>query len=96
MLPYIYSYYKRIYKVYAKRWMTLVRLCLLLILELKIVAGFYESQLFDKDAVGILARLPSRNILLAQLCGTLMAPITSLAIVLKQISEKMQTEKSQI
>ena len=64
--------------------------------ELKVVAGFYDSHLIDKDAVGVLARLPSRNILLSQLVGTIKAPITSLVVVLQQIVEKMQGEKSQI
>lgn len=56
--------------------------------ELKIVAGCYESKLLDKDAVGVLARLPSRDILLAQLFGTMKAPITAFAVVLNEIMKK--------
>lgn len=56
--------------------------------ELKIVAGCYESKLLDKDAVGVLARLPSRDVLLAQLFGTMKAPITAFAVVLNEIMKK--------
>ena len=58
--------------------------------ELKIVAGFYDSQVLDKNTIDMLARLPSRNVLLAQLVGTINAPIVSLVVVLNQIAEKMQ------
>lgn len=56
--------------------------------ELKIVAGCYESKLLDKDTVGVLARLPSREMLLAQLFGTMKAPITAFAVVLNEIAKK--------
>lgn len=56
--------------------------------ELKIVAGCYESRLLDKETVGVLARLPSREILLAQLFGTMKAPITAFAVVLNEIRKK--------
>lgn len=64
--------------------------------DLKIVAGCYDSRLLDKAAVTVLASLPSREVLIARLFGTMMAPITALAIVLKQIAEKSQSENSPI
>lgn len=64
--------------------------------ELKIVAGCYDSRLLDKAAVIVLASLPSREVLLARLFGTMMAPVTALAIVLKQIAEKSQSANSPI
>ncbi len=64
--------------------------------ELKIVAGCYSSRLLDKETVGVLARLPSRDILLAQLFGTMKAPITALVVVLKQIMEKSLEAQSPI
>lgn len=66
---------------------------------LKLVVGVIESQLFDAQSIQRIANLPSREVLLAQLCGTLQAPTTQmatvlhlmiarLAIVLKQIEEQ--------
>lgn len=49
---------------------------------LQIIVGQFESQVLDAQTIGRIATLPSREQLLAQLCGTLMAPITRLAIVL--------------
>lgn len=56
--------------------------------ELEIVAGFCESKLFDAAGVKRLALIPSREVLLARLCGTLQAPIAKLAYVLAQVVEQ--------
>lgn len=66
---------------------------------LKVVAGFLDHQVLDKTSVIRIAQLPSRQQLLAQLCGTLNAPLTSFVgilhtmvvrplVVLKQIADK--------
>ncbi len=63
---------------------------------LKIIAGFYEARLLSKQELEFIASLPSREVLIAQLLGTMQAPITNftrilylliarLVIVLKQI-----------
>lgn len=57
---------------------------------LKLVAGSMESKLVDASTLVRLAQLPSREVLLAQLCGVLKAPISKLAFVLQQISNKKQ------
>ncbi len=64
--------------------------------ELKLVAGTYSSRLLDKNAICSLAKLPSRDILLAQLFGTMKAPITGLAVVLQQIIEKQNTAEDAV
>lgn len=67
--------------------------------QLEVVGGFLDTKVLDKQAVIMLASLPSKEILLAQTLGTLQAPIVSLArvlnmlvlrllFVLKQIEEK--------
>lgn len=56
--------------------------------ELDIVAGCYDSHFLDKKSVKALAKLPSREVLLAQLCGTLQAPIAGFATVLRQLLVK--------
>jgi large subunit ribosomal protein L10 len=48
----------------------------------RVKAAFIEGQLFDDKAVAALAKLPSREVLLAQVLGTIVAPLTQfLAVV---------------
>ena len=56
--------------------------------ELQIVAGCCEAQLFDKAGVAQLARIPSREVLLAQLLGVLNAPIVQFACVVNQVMQQ--------
>jgi large subunit ribosomal protein L10 len=60
--------------------------------SLKFVAGYVDYRVVDAGTIQKLAKLPSRNVLLAQLCGTLNAPIAALANILKQLSEKNGAE----
>ncbi len=57
---------------------------------LKFVAGSLESKLVDASMLAVIAKLPSREVLLAQLCGVMKAPVAKLAFVLQQISNKKQ------
>jgi len=47
--------------------------------RLPVVAGLVEGRVLDADDVRMLAELPPRDILLAQLAGTMQLPLTSLA-----------------
>lgn len=69
--------------------------------KLVIVAGSLDQRLLDKIGVERIASLPSKEVLLGQLCGTLIAPVRGLAVALnmmqckllwtlKQIEEKKQ------
>ena len=53
-----------------------------------IKAGFMDGKVISLEEVMALAELPSKEALQAQVLGTMLAPITSLAIVLKAIAEK--------
>lgn len=66
---------------------------------LQIVSGFFETKKLEKHDIEFLAALPSREVLLAQVVGTMQAPITSfvrllnllivrLLYVLKEIEAK--------
>lgn len=68
---------------------------------LKIVAGYIDASVLPAAAISRIATLPSRDVLLAQLCGTLKAPMsrlvglfsgmqTKLVVVVKQIEQKKQ------
>ena len=53
-----------------------------------IKAGFMDGKILPLNEIAALADLPSKEVLQAQALGTMLAPITSLAIVLKAIAEK--------
>ena len=53
-----------------------------------IKAGFMEGKVLPLDDVFALAELPSKDALLGQVLGMMLAPITSLAVVIKAIAEK--------
>ncbi|MBN1549096.1 50S ribosomal protein L10 [Candidatus Babeliales bacterium] len=56
--------------------------------KLGIVAGYTDSQFLSKQDIIALATLPSREVLLAMLCGVLMAPLSSFVRALDQIAKK--------
>lgn len=69
--------------------------------KMKIVAGCLERRVIDPQMIKFLGSLPPREVILAQVCGTLKAPITAhvsvlsqlmtrLVYVIKQASEKQQ------
>jgi large subunit ribosomal protein L10 len=51
----------------------------------RLIAGCIESQCIDSSMIKFVATLPPRPVLLAQVCGTLQAPITATARVLNQL-----------
>lgn len=55
-------------------------------LELK--AGVVEGTLYDVNALNELAKIPSRDVLISKLLGSLQSPITNFARVIKQIAEQ--------
>lgn len=57
--------------------------------KLKIKAGTLDKKIIDKSQVEVLATLPSREVLLAHLLGTLNAPITGYVTVLNQLIVKL-------
>ena len=57
--------------------------------SLGLVIGCVDAQLLDKKAIARIASLPSREVLLAQLCGTLNAPLTSFVFGLNSILVKL-------
>ena len=56
--------------------------------KLKIVAGCSASKVYDAKSVRAIAALPSREVLLSQLCGVLNAPVVLFALAIKAVAEK--------
>lgn len=53
-----------------------------------IKGGFMDGKVVDLATIQSLASIPALPVLQAQVLGTMLAPITGLAVVLKQIAEK--------
>ena len=56
--------------------------------NLEIKAGVVEGTFYDAEGMKAIASVPSREVLLSKLLGSLQSPITNLARVLNQIAEK--------
>ena len=56
--------------------------------KFNIKGGFMDGKVISLEEIMALAELPSKDVLQAQALGMMLAPITSLAIVLKAIAEK--------
>ena len=54
----------------------------------EIMGGIINGTVSDAAAVNTLADLPSREVLLSRMLGSMMSPISGLAIVLDQIAKK--------
>lgn len=57
--------------------------------HLKLKAGALDARVISVEDIEFLAALPSREILLAQLCGTLNAPIQQTASLLNQLIARL-------
>jgi large subunit ribosomal protein L10 len=57
--------------------------------KLVIVAGTLSHKVIDKAQVEYLASLPSKEVMLARVCGTLNAPITGFVSVLHQLIARL-------
>lgn len=56
--------------------------------KLEFKAGVIDGVYYDAEGVKKIAAIPSREILISRLLGSMQSPITNLARVLKQIAEK--------
>lgn len=55
-------------------------------LELK--GGVVDGTFYDEKMIQVIATIPSREVLLGKLLGSIQSPITNFARVIKQIAEK--------
>ena len=55
---------------------------------LEIKAGVVEGNFYDADGMKAISSIPSREVLLSKLLGSMQSPITNFARVIKQIAEK--------
>ncbi|MDD3172992.1 MAG: 50S ribosomal protein L10 [Herbinix sp.] len=62
--------------------------CIKTMPNLEFKAGVVEGNYYDAKKIQIIATIPSREVLISKLLGSLQSPITNFARVLKQIAEK--------
>lgn len=60
--------------------------------KLELVGGIVQGEIFDEAKVKLLATIPSREVLIAQLLGSFKAPLSNLAYMLNAFKEKKETE----
>lgn len=56
--------------------------------KLEIKAGVVEGTVYDSKGMEAIASIPSRDVLISRLLGSLQSPITNFARVIKQVAEK--------
>lgn len=56
---------------------------------LKVVGGFVDARLLSAQTVGRIATLPSKDVLLAQVCGTIKAPLYNFVGLLNNLPAKL-------
>lgn len=56
--------------------------------KLEIKAGVVEGTLYDAKGMQAIANIPSREVLISRLLGSMQSPIANFARVIKQIAEK--------
>ena len=56
--------------------------------QLEIKGGVVEGNLYDAKGIAEVANIPSRDVLISRLLGSMQSPIANFARVIKQIAEK--------
>ncbi|BCJ96661.1 50S ribosomal protein L10 [Anaerocolumna cellulosilytica] len=58
--------------------------------KLEFKAGVVDGTYYDEKGIQVIATIPSKEVLISKLLGSLQSPITNFARVLKQIAEKQE------
>lgn len=56
--------------------------------KLEFKAGVVDGSYYDEKGIQVIATIPSREVLISRLLGSMQSPITNFARVIKQIAEK--------
>ena len=60
--------------------------------KLELKAGIVEGEVFDTEKVNQLATIPSKEVLIAKLLGSIKAPLSNLAYLLSAIKDQKEAE----
>ena len=59
---------------------------------MKAKCGMVEGEFMDERGIKMIASIPSKEILIAKMLGSMQSPITGLAVCLNKIAEKMEQQ----
>lgn len=57
-------------------------------------AGFIGTDIYDEAGIAALSKIPSKEVLLSQLVGSLQGPMQKLAAIVKAVADKKSTEEA--
>lgn len=63
--------------------------------KLLLKAGVIEGEFYDKAQIELLASIPSKEVLVAKLLGSIKAPLSNLAYLLSAIKDKKEAESAE-
>ena len=63
--------------------------------KLELKAGLVDGEVFDKEKVEQLASIPSKEVLIAKLLGSIKAPLSNLAYLLNAIKESKEADSAE-
>ncbi len=58
--------------------------------KMEFKGGFVEGEYYDKEALGKVAAIPSRDVLISKFMGSIQSPIANFARVVSQIAEQKE------
>lgn len=63
--------------------------------KLELKAGVVDGEMFDKEKIVQLASIPSKEVLIAKLLGSIKAPLSNLAYLLSAIKDQKEAESAE-
>ena len=63
--------------------------------KLELKAGLIDGEIYDKDKIVQLASIPSKEVLIAKLLGSIKAPLSNLAYLLSAIKDKKEADSAE-
>ncbi|WP_142413462.1 50S ribosomal protein L10 [Hathewaya massiliensis] len=63
--------------------------------KLELKAGIVQGEFYDNNKIKELATIPSREVLLAKLLGSLKAPVSNFAYLINAIKDKKESESAE-
>ncbi|WP_317311903.1 50S ribosomal protein L10 [Clostridium thermobutyricum] len=63
--------------------------------KLELKAGIVDKVVYDKDMIAKIATIPSKEVLIAKLLGSIKAPLSNLAYLLSAIKDKKEAESAE-
>lgn len=60
--------------------------------KLELKAGIVDGVIYDSEKIKVLAEIPSKEVLIAKLLGSIKSPVSNFAYLLSAIKDKKETE----